>query len=141
MVMIDLVMWDLDETLLPSQHLRDARHRSSPCELSGLGAFAGTALHPGISDAVLGMTGVRTGLVTSSPRWYVEQLLDCFLPQARFDVLVTYEDVQAIKPDPEPLLDPGEFVAIMGSSGSGKSTPTQTVPCTSATTSSTTKLA
>lgn len=103
-VMIDLVMWDLDETLLPTQHLRDARHRTSPCNLAQLAAFDGTALHVGISDAVLGITGVRTGLVTSSPRWYVEQLLDCFLPDVDFDVVVTYEDVTAIKPDPEPLL-------------------------------------
>lgn len=102
--MIELVLWDLDETLLPSQHLRDARHRSNPCELAQLPAFAGTSLHDGVAQAVLGTSAVRTGLVTSSPRWYVEQILDCFLPEARFDVLVTYEDVQAIKPDPEPLL-------------------------------------
>lgn len=102
--MIELVLWDLDETMLPSQHLRDARHRPDPCELIGLPDFAGTALHDGVAEAVLGTPGVRTGLVTSSPRWYVEQLLDRFLPEVRFDVLVTYEDVQAIKPDPEPLL-------------------------------------
>ena len=101
--MIELVMWDLDETMLSSQHLLDARHRSDPCELARLPGFAGTALHDGISDAVGCIPGVRTGLITSSPRWYVEQLLDCFLPDAQFDVLVTYEDVRAIKPDPEPL--------------------------------------
>lgn len=103
--MIELVMWDLDETLLRSEHLREARHRSDPCELARLPGFAGTALHAGVTEALLGTSEVRTGLVTSSPRWYVEQILDCFLPEVRFDVLVTYEDVAGnIKPDPEPLL-------------------------------------
>ena len=102
--MIDFVMWDLDETMLPSQHLRDARHRSDPCELTRLPDFAGTGLHDGVSHAVLGIPGVRTALVTSSPRWYVEQLLELFLPEVHFDVMVTYEDVQTIKPDPEALL-------------------------------------
>ncbi len=102
--MIELVMWDLDETLLPTQHLRDARHRTSPCDLAHLEAFAGTALHVGITDDVLSIIGVRTGLITSSPRWYVDQILERFLPEVDFDVVVTYEDVTAIKPDPEPLL-------------------------------------
>lgn len=98
-------MWDLDETLLPSQHLLDARHRSDPCELARLPHFAGTALHDGVAEALIGAPNVRIGLITSSPRWYVEQILACFLPEVRFDVLVTYEDVAGnIKPDPEPLL-------------------------------------
>lgn len=118
--MIELVMWDLDETMLPTRHLRDVRHRSEPCALEQVSTFTGTALHDGVSDAVIGISGVRTGLVTSSPRWYVEQILESLLPDVEFDVLVTYEDVHAIKPDPEPILlalqdvgsDPGRSVYI-----------------------------
>lgn len=103
--MIELVMWDLDETLLPSEHLRSVRHRTEPCHLPQLADFAGTALHDGIAQAVQGTSKVTTGLITSSPRWYVEQLLDLLLPNFVFDVLITHEDVAgAIKPDPEPLL-------------------------------------
>src|SRR5690606_21109613 len=44
------------------------------------------------------------GLVTSSPRWYVEQILDDVLPSVEFSVTVTYNDVAELKPHPEPLL-------------------------------------
>ena len=102
--MIELVLWDLDETLLPSEHLRSARHRHTPCDLLELDEFAGTALHDGVAEALVAAPGVGTGLITSSPRWYVEQILDHLLPDATFDVVVTHEDAPDIKPDPAPLL-------------------------------------
>lgn len=101
--MIELVLWDLDETLLPTNALRDARHGSQSCELASLAAFADIALHGGIGDAMARMSGIASGLVTSSPRWYVDQLLHAFLPHVAFDVVITYDDVRRIKPDPEPL--------------------------------------
>ena len=102
--MIELVMWDLDETLVATMHLRDARHGTKPCDLSQLASFVGTSLHAGVDEALRGIKGVRTGLVTSSPGWYADQLLDLLLPGIVFDAVVTHEDVATIKPDPEPLV-------------------------------------
>lgn len=101
--MIELILWDLDETLLPTSALRYARHGSLSCDLGSLAAFADIALHGGIGDAMAQMSGIASGLVTSSPRWYVDQLLHAFLPHVTFDVVITYDDVRRIKPDPEPL--------------------------------------
>jgi len=100
---VELVLWDLDETLLSSHHLRDARHQSTPCELRQLDVFPGTALHEGVAQVMTKTEDVRMGIVTSSPLWYVEQILDHFMPKVSFDVMVTYEDVPEIKPDPRPL--------------------------------------
>lgn len=97
-------MWDLDETLLSSEHLRSARHRRAPCILAELPEFNGTVLYDGIERAVRRLCHARSALITSSPRWYVDQLLDHVLPDVTFDLLVTYDDVRSIKPDPEALL-------------------------------------
>jgi HAD superfamily hydrolase (TIGR01549 family) len=102
--MIELVMWDLDETMLPTEHLRTARHSPRPCSLEHLPEFAITRLHHGISDALRQTSSVAKAVVTSSPRWYVDQLLGEFLSDVTFDAVVTYDDVSDIKPNPEPLL-------------------------------------
>lgn len=102
--MIELILWDLDETLLPSEHLRTARHQSAPGDLRNIEGFTDTALHDGVARVMERSTEFRMGLVTSSPRWYVQQIVDFLLPEACFDVTVTYEDASKIKPDPEPLL-------------------------------------
>lgn len=100
---IDMIMWDLDETLLPSETLRAVRHGADPCDLALVPAYTGIALHAGIADAIRRSSVVQCGLVSSSPRWYVDQILREHLPEASFDVLVTYDDVVNLKPDPEPI--------------------------------------
>ncbi len=73
--MIDLVMWDLDETMLPTEYFEGAtRYRTMRPHL--LPDFAGSHCYDGVADAVLQTPDVRTGVVTSSPRWYVEKMLD-----------------------------------------------------------------
>ncbi len=45
--------------------------------------------------------GFRIGILTHSPRWYAERLLDAF--GIRYDVLITGSDGYAPKPDPSSL--------------------------------------
>lgn len=100
----DLVLLDLDETLLPTELLVDARHSDWPVDLATIEGYARVGLHDGISDALIALaTLTRVGLVTSSPRWYVDQILAAQLPAFAFAVQVTYDDVENIKPHPEPL--------------------------------------
>lgn len=101
---LDLILLDLDETLLPTESLRDARHSQTSLELLNVDGFDAIRLHDGIAaslDALAALT--RVGLVTSSPRWYVDQILAAHLPDYKFVVQVTYEDVEHIRPHPEPL--------------------------------------
>lgn len=109
----DLVLLDLDETLLPTKVLAGARHAKEPVNLSGVEGYGSIRLHDGIVEVLDQLRrSVQVGLVSSSGRWYVEQLLDAFLPGFEFVVTVTYDDVAAIKPDPEPLLLALERAAI-----------------------------
>ncbi|WP_448388530.1 HAD family hydrolase [Microbacterium aurum] len=102
---LDLILLDLDETLLPTDSLRDARHSHTRLELLSVDGFDAIRLHDGVAaslDALAALT--RVGLVTSSPRWYVDQILAAHLPDFVFVVQVTYEDVEHIKPHREPLV-------------------------------------
>lgn len=102
---LDLILLDLDETLLPTESLREVRHSRTPIELHNVSGFDAIRLHEGIAaslDTLAGLTSI--GLVTSSPRWYVEQILAIHLPDCEFVLRVTYEDVENIKPHPEPLM-------------------------------------
>lgn len=79
------------------------------------------AWHPGALDLVreVRRRGFPTALVTSSCRQVVDSLLTA-LPDEPFDVVVTGDDVERTKPDPEPYLlaaarlatDPAECVAV-----------------------------
>src|SRR5271169_6452875 len=46
--------------------------------------------------------GHKIGIVTSSPKWYAEHLLDCL--KIPYDTLVAYGDTEQHKPDPAPLI-------------------------------------
>lgn len=110
---VELVLVDLDETLAPTGFLRDARHSREPLALSGVPGFSQLVPHCGIEDALFALANRYTvGLVTSSPRWYVDQLLGILLSDYPFQVIVTYDDVARIKPDPEPLLQALERATI-----------------------------
>ena len=102
---VEVVLMDLDETLAATGFLREARHHGAPLDLLSVPGFTDLELHPGI-EPTLTLLGQRfaVGLVTSSPRWYVDQLLGRLLPGFAFCSIVTYEDVASIKPDPEPIL-------------------------------------
>ena len=100
----DLVLLDLDETLLPTEALREARHAERPSDLALVPGYELIRLHDGIRDGLAALSlFTRIGLVTSSPLWYVDQLLCAHLPDVEFEAMVTYEDVEKLKPDPEPL--------------------------------------
>lgn len=102
---LDLILLDLDETLLPTESLREARHSRTCLELLNVNGFDTIRLHDGVAASLDALTALtRVGLVTSSPRWYVDQILAAHLPDFEFVVQVTYEDVEHIKPDPEPLV-------------------------------------
>jgi len=63
-----------------------------------------TTLLPNAKEAVeLAYTYAHLGVVTTKTRAYSEQLLEHFGLMDYFDVLVGREDVEAPKPDPEPI--------------------------------------
>lgn len=100
-----LVLLDLDETLMSTSTLSEARHSKHPLDLAKLDAYATVCLHDGVSDALERLASIATlGIVSSSGRWYVDQLIAAHLPGFEFSVTVTYDDVEQIKPDPEPLV-------------------------------------
>ncbi|GAA3817392.1 HAD family phosphatase [Sphaerisporangium flaviroseum] len=65
----------------------------------------GFDLMPGAAEllAEVRASGVPTGLVTSSTRIVAEAVIGAIGP-ANFDIVVTGDDVQRYKPDPEPYL-------------------------------------
>jgi pyrophosphatase PpaX len=71
---------------------------------------------PGMGDAVrhLREKGARLGIVTSKNRSGTERGLDRVGFRDLFDVLVTADDVERPKPDPEPVL---RALDLLGSSG------------------------
>lgn len=102
----ELVLLDLDETLLPTSVLLEVRHSGAPQRLSAVIGYPAIVLHDGIHAAVeLLCSSVLVGIVSSSPRWYVEQILADHLHDIDFCVVVTYDDVTHLKPHPEPLLE------------------------------------
>lgn len=101
---IDIVLLDLDETLLPTAGLESARHSGIPQSLAALAAYASVVPHPTVATTLAELArATRIGLVSSSPRWYVEQILADHFPDLAFDPVVTYDDVTEIKPSPIPL--------------------------------------
>lgn len=101
----ELLLLDLDETLLPTGCLLEVRHGAVPCDLKAVGSYAALALHSGLLEVLQELQGqVALGIVSSSPRWYVDQILSHHLPDIQLAPRVTYDDVARIKPDPEPLL-------------------------------------
>ncbi len=101
----ELILFDLDETLLPTAALVEARHSGVSQSLGAVPAYSTIDLHVGIDTVVRDLiTIARVGVVSSSPRWYVDQVLADHLNGIDFSVVVTYDDVTHIKPHPEPLL-------------------------------------
>lgn len=100
-----IVLFDLDDTLLPTDSLRKHRHSKNVVDLMKTSEFHSIFPYKGILAALLAASSrARIGLVTSSPKWYVEQILDRHFSCVQFYPLVTYNDVSNLKPHPESLL-------------------------------------
>jgi HAD superfamily hydrolase (TIGR01549 family) len=97
------MLFDLDDTLLDSSELAqlraDRRWEQVAASLHRVRAFEG---EPHKLPELCRSQGLRVGIVTSSPRFYAEALLERFAIAA--DVLVTGSDDYAPKPDPAPLI-------------------------------------
>lgn len=113
---IKMVLFDLDDTLLPTGTLGPLRH-------SGGTAAAREALRhmefPAIGHLVRVVECLaarsHVGIVTSAPRWYVEQLVTQFYRAVPWSVIVTFDDVKRLKPDPEPLVRAAQATDSRGS--------------------------
>jgi HAD superfamily hydrolase (TIGR01549 family) len=104
---IRAVVFDLDETLLDTSMLRASRvpgrrdrlaRRMDEVQLyhDGLSLLQAADL-PGHVKTL----GLPVGVLTHSPRWYAERLLDAF--DIHFDALITGSDAYPMKPDPTSL--------------------------------------
>jgi HAD superfamily hydrolase (TIGR01549 family) len=101
------VIFDLDETLLDTTMLRadrePGRRRQLAARLDEVRPY--THLESSVQAADLPARvrkmGYRVGVLTRSPRWYAERLLDAF--GIRRDALITGSDGYAPKPDPSSL--------------------------------------
>jgi len=101
---IDAVLWDLDDTLVPTSALADARHSNGLRPLASEASWPSVVPYAGMVETLTTWSGPSIGLVTSSPRWYVEEILGTHFPEVAFDCVITYDDVSRLKPDPEPVL-------------------------------------
>ena len=100
-----IILFDLDDTLLPTNSLREHRHSKYIIDLMKHQEFRQITPYHGILMSLIEMSAkVRIGMVTSSPKWYVNQILNRHFGCLRFSPLVTYNDVYELKPHPEPLL-------------------------------------
>lgn len=101
---VGIVLFDLDDTLLPTDSLRTYRHSPQAIDLTQVDEYLSIIPYEGIAEALIAVSSrVRIGLVTSSPRWYVDQVLNRHFGSLHFDPLVTYNDVALLKPHPESL--------------------------------------
>jgi pyrophosphatase PpaX len=69
--------------------------------------------YPGV-EAALDILGsrYRLGVVTSKSRPVAERGLDAFGLRERFEVMVAYEDTEAHKPDPAPLVEAARLLGV-----------------------------
>lgn len=101
-------LFDLDMTLVESSALAQLRTyqlwSQVKANMNLIRPFPPQGqLVPHDLPAKLKGAGHRVGIVTSSPRWYADQVLNQF--RIPFDALVAYDDTQSHKPDPEPLVE------------------------------------
>lgn len=101
------VIFDLDETLLDTSMLRTDRQpgrwRQLATRLDEVKPYAhmGSSAQAADLPARARKMGFQVGILTHSPRWYAERLLDAF--GIRYDALITGSDGYAPKPDPSSL--------------------------------------
>lgn len=73
--------------------------------------FHRAKLLPGVRD-VLTSIPQRRGVVTNGPQGYTDNFLSHFDLKKHFDVIICSDDVDEIKPDPEPILKACEGLGV-----------------------------
>jgi phosphoglycolate phosphatase/pyrophosphatase PpaX len=102
---LDAMVFDLDDTLLDTSALRTARSQGEWAEvkarLDQVQPFQTSGIGVESIPARLRATGLKVGMVTHAPRWYVEALLARF--KIPVDAMITGSDGYPSKPDPTSL--------------------------------------
>ncbi|MFF8861652.1 HAD family hydrolase [Streptomyces sp. NPDC015139] len=99
-----IALFDLDDTLASTGILSKHRHNKVALDLEEVFRVEHLSAYSGMGDALTSLEQCMTlGIVTNSARWYAEQLLKNLFPYIAFDPIVTYDDVNHLKPDPESL--------------------------------------
>lgn len=100
-MIIKSVIFDLDNTLLNTNRLEDARRKGRRDEVKN--KLDEMELFPKVADLLnhIHSLGLPMALVTNSPRWYADMVLDKFELNKIFPVVITYNDVAPdVKPSP-----------------------------------------
>jgi HAD superfamily hydrolase (TIGR01549 family) len=108
-----IFLFDLDMTLVDSSALAQMRRfqlwnevRANMHLIRAFAAQGPTAPHE--LPAKLRQAGHAVGIVTASPRWYAETVLQMF--RIPYDILVAYGDTEIHKPNPDPILKALEWL-------------------------------
>jgi len=98
---VEAVLFDLDNTLLGTDKLEDARRHKKLEELERL--LPEVKLFKKMKNVLeaVSQKGIPLGIVTNSPRWYAERILQYFEISDYFTALITYDEVKShgIKPN------------------------------------------
>jgi len=118
---VDAFLFDLDDTLAATSHLDQIRRTRNRAGLQA--ALPGLRAPDGLADVLQRLQQrVPLGIVTTSPGWYAQTVLQHLYQDIRWSSVVSYGDVRKPKPDPEGLLlasaqlnlPPGSRVAYVG---------------------------
>lgn len=100
----DAVFFDLDNTLISTDPLKQLRESGSSSNLSSED-LSKTKIYNKSKYLLeyLKENGIKTALITNSPRKYTQSLLEYHSLEGFFDVIITYNDVlrDGIKPSPK----------------------------------------
>jgi len=106
---IDAIIWDLDETIVDTRFLKQARDRrdwaycrkqiSSVKPCSGIMSVLATIEKK-----------LPSAIVTNSPRWYANNILETI--GYRPDVVIAYSDTRRPKPHPDPILKAALYLKV-----------------------------
>ncbi|MBL0031072.1 MAG: HAD hydrolase-like protein [Bacteroidetes bacterium] len=100
-----IILFDLDDTLLETKSLLELRHSKEIVNLMMYKEFRQIVPYQGILKSLNEISDkVPIGLVSSSPKWYVNQFLSRHFRNLLFRPIITYNDVTNLKPHPEPVL-------------------------------------
>lgn len=99
---VQAVIFDLDNTLAATDHLRTFRETGNRQGLAASLAASPLDVHQDLVHVLTEVSAhVPVALVTVSPRWYAERLLETLCPDIKWASVVTYADVTRPKPYPD----------------------------------------
>jgi hypothetical protein len=108
---LDAVLMDLDNTLCSTDHLHFIRMGGSIAQLTP--HLPRLCVYAGLDRAMAELAAaMKVGIVSRSPRWYMEAVLEQLFPDITWAALVSYDDVKEQKPHPEGLLLAAEQLGI-----------------------------